>query len=59
MNPWKTQFLDICRNVLRFGLWICIVINGLCLGLFSVFFTAEFLRYLWSYCQRTIFDKPW
>lgn len=59
MNPWKENILAFCRNVLRFALWLCLAVNGVMLGLFSIVFTFEFLRSLWQLCQRTLFAHPW
>ncbi len=59
MNPWTQAVLERARNVLRFALWLVVVINGLMLAVFSVLFTFEFLRHLWSWCERRLFGEPW
>ena len=59
-NPWRqANLFTIFKNLLRLALWTCLVINSLMLALFSILFTAAFLRHLWGYCQRTLFDNPW
>ncbi len=59
MNPWRAQLIDLCRNVLRFTLWVCVVINGLMLGLFTVWFTYKFLFHASGWLGRGLFSKPW
>ncbi|MCH8851743.1 MAG: hypothetical protein IID41_03725 [Planctomycetes bacterium] len=59
MNPWKAKLLDLLRSILRFSLWIVLVVNGLLLGVFSIYFTARFLRHLRAWLDRVLFDEPW
>jgi len=58
-NPWRDSVIAFARNILRFTLWICLVIDVLMLAIFSIAFTFQFLRHLWSWCQRVLFDEPW
>lgn len=44
MNPWKQHLLDLLRNILRFTMWLVLVVNALLLGVFSIYFVARFLR---------------
>ncbi len=59
MNPWKTKLLDLLRSLLRFSLWIVLVVNGLLLGIFSIYFVARFLGHLRAWLDRVLFDEPW
>ena len=59
MNPWEQTALDRLRSALRFALWVAVVIHGLMLAVFSVLFTSQFLRHLWSWCQRHLFGSDW
>ncbi len=59
MNPWKPALLELLRNVLRFALWVAIVVNGLMFAVFSVAFISKFLWYSWNYLCRTMFGHPW
>jgi len=59
MNPWKITLLELLRDILRFSLWIGVVVNGLMLGVFSIAFCYQFLTHMWRYCSRTIFGGSW
>lgn len=59
MNPWKGDYLSVCRGLLRFALWSCLTANGLMLGVFTIVFTFRFLRHLWSWLQRGLFGSEW
>ncbi len=59
MNPWQQNLLDLCRNVIRFGLWFAVILDGLMLALFSIAFTAKFLWHLWTWCCRVLFTGSW
>ncbi len=59
MNPWRENVLDNLRNIFRFALWACLVVNGLMASFFTIFFTYEFLRHLWAWCERVLFQNPW
>lgn len=59
MNPWRLNFFDLCRSILRFALWSCLTVNGLMLGTFSLVFVYFFLTHLWQFCRRVLFSNPW
>ncbi|MCC6678641.1 MAG: hypothetical protein IT436_16020 [Phycisphaerales bacterium] len=59
MNVWGRTFLERCRDVLRFLLWTCLVLQGFMLGVFSVLVTYELLTHLWSYLKRHVFSQEW
>lgn len=59
MSPWKQTILGACRDILRFALWIGVVINGLMFAVFSIMFVFQFLRHLWSWCDRVLFPGSW
>jgi len=59
MNPWKQNILDLCRNVIRFALWLALAINGAMVAIFSVVFTCAFLQHAWSWCRRVLFSSAW
>ena len=58
-NPWRASSLEKCRNVIRFSLWSCLVVNAAMVGIFSILFTYQFLRHLWSWCIRGWFSTQW
>jgi hypothetical protein len=58
-NPWRDSFLQRCRNVIRFSLWICLAANAAMVGVFSILFTYQFLRHLWFWCLRAWFSSQW
>ena len=59
MNPWKQTLLDLMRDIIRFALWIALVINGLMVGVFSIAFCYRFLEHLWSWLVKNIFTGSW
>lgn len=59
MNPWRQNLLATLRSILRFALWVGIVLNGIMLAIFSVAFVAQFLLHLWSWCCRVLFSEDW
>ena len=56
---WKTRMLDILRDVLRFGVAGCIILDGILLALFSLWFVYKFVWQLQDYLSRTLFGSPW
>lgn len=59
MNPWKGNLLSLCRDVLRFALWLGIVLNGVMLAIFSILFTAFCLWRVWGWMYEHWFSMPW
>ncbi len=59
MNPWRMNFFDLCRNILRFALWFCLTLNGLMLGVFSIVFCYHLLIFAWAWSRRVLFGSPW
>ena len=59
VNPWRASFVEKCRNIIRFSLWTCLALNAAMLGMFSILFTYQFLRHLWSWCIKEWFSRPW
>lgn len=59
MTAWKQSTLAIARDVLRFAIWFCIVLNGLMLSLFTIVFTAMLLFRAMGYAFREWFAQPW
>ena len=59
MNPWMPTLLGLSRSVIRFALWCAVVLNGVMLAIFSIVFTFQFLRHLWSWCDRVLFTGSW
>ena len=59
MNPWKQSILSILRDIVRFALWVVLAVNGVMFAVFSVLFTYQFLRHLWSFCDRVLFPGEW
>ncbi len=59
MNPWSENLLSKCRSVFRFVLWACFAVNGPMVSFFSIIFTYQFLKHLWSWCERVLFPGQW
>lgn len=59
MNPWRKNLLDFSRDMLRFSLWLCVILDGLLVALFGIAFVACFLWNAWGWCWRTWFREPW
>jgi len=59
MNPWQVSAIEWMRGIIRFAIWITLVLNGLMLGVFSVAFTFQFLRHAWTWCHRVMFTGSW
>ncbi len=59
MNPWKQSLLELLRDILRFSLWIGVVVNGLMIGVFSIVFCYELLTHTWSWLSRSVFTGSW
>jgi len=57
--PWKTTVIDVLRDGLRFCAGACILIDGILLSVFSVWFVARFLWHLVAWLNRTLFLEPW
>lgn len=58
-NPWKSDLLELLRNVVRFALWLAFVINVLMFAVFSVVWVGHFLYHLWTWFRRTWFTGEW
>ena len=58
-HPWGDNVLPKLRNVLRFALWVCLVVNALMLAFFTILFSYQFLTHLWGWCRRVLFDGSW
>lgn len=59
MNPWKQTLLNLLRDILRFALWVCVAVIGLMSAIFSIVFVYQFLRHLWTWCDRVLFTGSW
>lgn len=59
MNPWKQTALLLMRDILRFALWLCVVVIGLMVAVFSICFTYQLLTHLWQWCMRVMFGSDW
>lgn len=60
MNPFRKEtILALLRDLMRFSIWLCIVVVGLMFAIFSVAFSYRFLTSLWAWCVRVLFSKPW
>ncbi len=60
MNPWNKQsVLTFFRDVMRFAVWMCLLLIGLMSSIFAVAFTYRFLTHTWSWCSRVMFTGKW
>lgn len=59
MSPWRSNMLDLLREIIRFSLWFAIVLIGLMFLVFSVSVVFQFLSHLHGFLRRTIFSGPW
>ena len=59
VNPWKAGALAIGKDIVRFAIWLGIVINGVMLAIFSILFTGFFLWRAWGWMYREWFAHPW
>lgn len=59
MNPWTETAIALCRNAMRFAVWVCLATCGVMLGLFLVVFTLRFLYHLYTWCERVMFTGSW
>jgi hypothetical protein len=56
---WKQRFTESTGDIMRFVAYGCLIIDGILLSIFSVWFVSEFLWHLLKWLDRVIFDKPW
>lgn len=59
MNPWKQNLIEFARDLMRFALWLAVILNGLLLALFSIAFVSCCVWRGWGWCWRTLFSEPW
>jgi hypothetical protein len=59
VNPWSEDRLSQLRTMLRFGLWLFLIVHGVMLGLFSIAWMARFLVRAWGWCDRVLFSEQW
>lgn len=59
MNPWKQTLLLVLRDILRFSLWLVVVIDGLMIGVFSIAFCYQLLTHTWNWLMRRVFSGNW
>ena len=59
MNPWKLDLLKLLQNVIRFALWVALILNIAMASVFAVWFTFKFLRSLSCWADRVLFGQPW
>ena len=59
INPWQPRSLEAFRDVIRVLLWICLMINGLIVGIFTIAFTYHFIQHLWDWLDRILFSHRW
>jgi hypothetical protein len=55
---WQKSFVDRIGDILRFIAWGCLVVDGILLSLFSVWFIGMFLWRLAGWLNRWI-NRPW
>ncbi len=56
---WRKPWFEYLREVLRFGVYTCLIANGILASLFSVWFVWHFLRQLMKWCRRVLFGSEW
>jgi hypothetical protein len=56
---WRQKFTDNAADVMRFVAYGCLIIDGILLLVFSVWFVGKFLWRLSGWLDRVIFDHAW
>ena len=59
MHPWKVNLLELLQNIIRFALWVALILNVGMASVFAVWFTFKFLRSLTGWADRVLFGQPW
>ena len=56
---WKQSIPSLLIDILRVAIRGCLLINGILLALFSIWFTVRFLYSGMHWLSRVLFDTPW
>ena len=59
MSGWRQNTMDLLRDALRFVVSACVILDGIFIAVFSVWFLAEFLWHAAQWCNRVLFGGPW
>lgn len=58
-NPWKTDVMELSRNIVRLALWLAMCLNVFMLACFTVWFTFNFLWRARQFLGRVLFGSEW
>ena len=56
---WKQRVVDILRDVLRFCVSMCIIIDGILLATFSCWLCWKLVWHTRDLLTRAWFSRPW
>ena len=56
---WKKPVVEMLRDVLRFALSAALILTGVLMSYFILWFSARFLWQLKGWCERVLFGHPW
>jgi hypothetical protein len=59
MNVWRQNIIDLLSNALRFTAMACLMIDGILLSCFTVWFCIRFLHNFMAYLNRVLFNHNW
>ena len=59
MANWKQTTLTLLADMLKLSIRICLVIDGILVALFSIWFCGKLLYFVIHWLNRTVFGSPW
>ena len=59
MAGWKQNAATFLADALRLTIRACLLIDGILLALFSIWFCANFLIHTVHWLDRILFSGPW
>ena len=59
MAAWKQSMMTFFADALRLTIRACLLVDGILLALFSIWFCWNLLRQLMTWCARVLFSSNW
>ena len=56
---WRQSIIDALSDALRFLIKFALILDGIMVSVFSIWFTAMFLWRLHEWLLRVLFGSPW